>query len=62
MITIPLFPIRYQRRTHPHEGVESLGAILKRVRRLHEARITGTFDHGLSLTLDALLEREEAQR
>lgn len=62
MKTIPVFPIRYQRQAHPHEGFESVGAILKRMRRLHETRITCTFDHGLSMTLDALLEQEEGSR
>ena len=62
MKTLPEFPIRYQRRPDLYEGFESVENIFRNMRGLHETRITCTFDHGLSMTLDALLEQEEGSR
>ena len=42
----------------PH-GFESIGDILRRMRREAERQMTGTFDRALSLRLDQLLDQEE---
>ncbi len=42
----------------PH-GFESIGDILRRMRRDAERQMTDTFDRALSLRLDQLLDQEE---
>jgi hypothetical protein len=48
--------------TASHDGFESIGEIMRRMRWLHETRITADFDPELSLTLDHLLSDEEGQQ
>jgi hypothetical protein len=42
----------------PH-GVESIGSILRRMRREAEAQMTMTFSRPLSLKIDRLLDEEQ---
>lgn len=62
MHTIQKYRARHKGQMQSNSGFESIGTILRRMRRLHETRITSIFDSELSLTLDSLLAHEEAYR
>ena len=62
MASVPTFKVRSKRRVSlpvdPH-GFESIGSILRRMRREAEAQMTTEFSHPLSTRIDFLVALEQ---